>query len=50
MIKFDDCIRVLKLTKKPTNDEFKKAFIVSVIGMAIIGGIGFIMHMVRGLF
>ncbi len=36
--------RVLKVTKKPSKEEFKVIVKVSGIGIAIIGAIGFAIH------
>lgn len=44
-----ECRRVLKVTKKPTNEEFKTIVKVSGLGMLIIGFIGFIVVLVREL-
>ncbi len=40
-----ECSRVLRVTKKPTNEEFKAIVKISALGMAIIGLIGFIIQM-----
>ncbi|MAG08338.1 protein translocase SEC61 complex subunit gamma [Candidatus Woesearchaeota archaeon] len=45
-----ECKRVLKVTKKPSNLEFKTIVKVSGLGMIIIGLIGFIVQMVKQLF
>ena len=37
--------RVLKVTKKPSKEEFKVIVKVSGIGIGIIGAIGFAIHM-----
>jgi protein transport protein SEC61 subunit gamma-like protein len=42
-----ECIRVLKITKKPTNVEFKTIVKVSALGIAIIGLVGFIVFMLK---
>ena len=42
----DKCIRVLKITQKPSKQEFKKIFIVSSIGIFIIGSMGFIILLI----
>ena len=42
-----ECRRVLKITRKPTGTEFKTIVKASALGMAIIGGIGFIIHIMR---
>lgn len=41
-----ECIRVLKITKKPTKEEFKTISKVSGLGILIIGLIGFLVHIV----
>ncbi len=40
------CKRVLRVTKKPTKDEFKIVVKASAIGILIIGLIGFIIQMI----
>ena len=42
-----ECIRVLKVTKKPDSAEFKTIFKISGIGILIIGLLGFIVQMVK---
>ena len=37
--------RVLKITKKPSKEEFKIIVKVSGIGIAVIGAIGFCIHL-----
>jgi protein transport protein SEC61 subunit gamma-like protein len=46
---FAECYRVLRITKKPTNEEFKTIFKVSGLGMLLIGLIGFIVTLIREL-
>lgn len=41
-----ECTRVLKITKKPTKEEFKTISKVSGLGILIIGLIGFIVHLI----
>lgn len=41
-----ECKRVLKVTKKPSYEEFKTIVKISGIGILIIGFIGFFIHMV----
>jgi len=41
--------RVLKVTKKPSNDEFKVIVKVSGLGILMIGFIGFIVFMIKEL-
>ncbi|MFC1768554.1 protein translocase SEC61 complex subunit gamma [Nanoarchaeota archaeon] len=42
-----ECIRVLKITKKPTKEEYKVIVKVAGLGMVIIGLIGFIIVMIK---
>jgi protein transport protein SEC61 subunit gamma-like protein len=44
-----ECVRVLKITKKPTTEEFKTVVRVSGLGMLLIGFIGFIVVLIREL-
>jgi len=44
-----ECKRVLKITKKPTNEEFKTIVKVSSIGMLLIGFVGFIVVLIKEL-
>jgi protein transport protein SEC61 subunit gamma-like protein len=44
-----ECIRVLRVTKKPTKDEFKTIVKVTGLGIIVIGFIGFIAVMIRHL-
>ncbi|MBI4155340.1 protein translocase SEC61 complex subunit gamma [Candidatus Woesearchaeota archaeon] len=44
-----ECFRVLQLTKKPTKEEFKIIIKVSLIGIAIIGLIGFMVQLLSYL-
>ena len=39
------CKRVFRVTKKPTNDELKVIVKVTGIGIALIGGIGFLIYL-----
>ena len=45
-----ECRRVLRVTKKPSNFEFKTIVKASGLGIMVIGMIGFIIHMIRVLF
>ena len=45
-----ECSRVLKVTKKPDATEFKTIVKVSGLGILIIGGLGFIIQMMKLLF
>jgi len=35
--------RILKMTRKPSKEEFRQTVIVCGIGMFVLGGIGFVM-------
>ena len=41
---FYECIRVFKITKKPSGTEFKTIVKVSALGIAIIGFLGFLIQ------
>ena len=45
-----ECLRVLKITKKPDAIEFKTIVKVSGLGILIIGGLGFVIQMFNLLF
>ena len=45
-----ECVRVLRVTKKPDKIEFTTIVKASGLGILIIGLIGFIIQMVRMLF
>ena len=45
-----ECRRVLRVTKKPTKDEFKTIIKVSGIGVLLIGLIGFIVQVLKQIF
>lgn len=40
------CARVLKITKKPDKDEYRMLVKVSGLGIAVIGMIGFLLHVI----
>jgi protein transport protein SEC61 subunit gamma and related proteins len=44
-----ECKRVLKLTKKPSNEEFSTIVKISALGMLFIGAIGFILTVFRNI-
>ena len=46
----NECIRVLRVTKKPDKFEFTTIVKVSGLGILIIGLIGFIIQMIKVLF
>jgi len=41
-----ECVRVLRVTKKPTKDEFKTIVKVTGVGIFVLGLIGFIAVMI----
>ena len=45
----NECVRVVKVTKKPTGYEFKTTAKVAGLGLAAIGAIGFILNILREL-
>ena len=45
-----ECMRVLKVTKKPDSVEFKTIVKVSGLGIIVIGVIGFLISMFKQLF
>ena len=45
----NECVRVLKVTKKPDSTEFKTIVKVSGLGMIIIGLIGFLFFIAKQL-
>lgn len=42
---FQECLRVLRITRKPSGGEFKTIVKVSGLGIAIIGFIGFLLQL-----
>jgi len=44
-----ECVRVFKITKKPTKEEYKTISKVAGLGILIIGLLGFIVHLVKAL-
>ncbi|MFQ5474831.1 MAG: protein translocase SEC61 complex subunit gamma [Candidatus Nanoarchaeia archaeon] len=44
-----ECRRVLKVTKKPSNEEFKTIVKVTGLGMTVIGMVGFLVQLVKEL-
>ncbi len=44
-----ECVRVLRITKRPDKEEFLTIVKVSGFGILIIGLIGFILHMLNQL-
>ena len=46
----NECLRVLRVTRKPDKTEFTTIVKVSGLGMALIGLIGFVITMLKQLF
>lgn len=44
-----ECVRVFKITRKPTKEEFKMIVKMSGIGIAIIGLLGFFITYLKEL-
>lgn len=42
------CIRILYISRKPTNEEYSKVARVTALGMALFGLIGFIITVIFG--
>ncbi len=38
--------RVIKMARKPTNDEYIKTVMITGLGMALIGGLGFLIYLI----
>ncbi len=38
--------RVIKMARKPTNDEYIKTIMITGLGMALIGGLGFLIYLI----
>ena len=45
-----ECIRVLRVTKRPDRVEFKTIVKASGLGMLVIGAIGVLIHIIKQLF
>ncbi|MEM4756069.1 MAG: protein translocase SEC61 complex subunit gamma [Candidatus Woesearchaeota archaeon] len=43
----EECVRVLRITKKPTMEEFKAITKVSGLGILLIGAIGFLIFLIK---
>ena len=46
----NECVRVLRVTKKPDKVEFTTIVKISGLGILIIGLLGFIIQMIKVLF
>lgn len=45
-----ECMRVLKITKKPSGKEYKTILAVTGIGILVVGLIGFLITMIKQVF
>ena len=45
-----ECVRVLKVTRKPDKEEFKTIVQISGLGIMLIGLIGFLITIIKQLF
>ena len=46
---YKECVRVFKITKKPSKMEYTAIMKVSALGILLIGFIGFIVHVIDQL-
>lgn len=46
---YKECVRVFRITKKPTKEEYKAILKVSGLGILLIGFIGFVIHVIERL-
>lgn len=46
---YHECVRVIRITRKPAADEFKTIVKVSGLGIAVIGFIGFALQIIKEL-
>ncbi len=44
---FAECKRVLRVTKKPTSEEFKTIVMVAGAGILLIGVVGFLLQVIE---
>lgn len=44
---YDQCIRVLKVTKKPNTQEFLTTAKISGLGLLVIGAMGFLLFVIK---
>jgi len=47
---YKECVRVFRITKKPTKEEFIAIVKVAGLGILVIGFIGFIVHIIDKIF
>lgn len=46
---WQECVRVMRITKRPNKEEFLTIVKVSGLGILIIGFIGFVFHVINQL-
>lgn len=46
---YNECKRILQITKKPDKFEYKSIVKASALGIAVIGGLGFIIYLLKVL-
>lgn len=44
---YKECVRVLRITKKPTKEEYKAIVKVSGLGILLIGFVGFLLQLIE---
>ncbi|NPA76576.1 MAG: protein translocase SEC61 complex subunit gamma [Candidatus Diapherotrites archaeon] len=42
----DQAVRIFRMAKKPTPEEFKRTAKITGLGITILGTLGFIIHMI----
>jgi len=42
--------RVIKMARKPTNDEYIKTITITGLGLILIGGLGFLIYLIWSTF
>jgi protein transport protein SEC61 subunit gamma-like protein len=47
---YQECVRVFRITKKPSREEYKAIMKVAGLGILLIGLIGFIVHAIDYFF
>ena len=47
---YKECVRVLKITKKPDKNEFRTVTKVTSLGILVIGAVGFIITILFRIF
>jgi len=48
-MRYKETTRVMKMTKKPSKEEYKNLLKVTGIGIAILGVIGFVIFLIKHL-